>query len=220
MAPQPIVIVGAGGFGREVLQFIRDVNAHEDQRWEILGFLDEQAPTGDLLTSVGAKYLGKPSHTELVRDLSPHCAFTIAIGSSVDRSTNFDLMLISGFEPVSIIHPSAWVGNTVTMGTGQVICPGSVVTTNITLGQGCQMGGVCTVGHDSILGDFVTLGPGAKISGNVRIGSFATIGSNASVIPGVTLGEGCTVGAGAAVIRDVEPGTTVVGVPAHPISGR
>ena len=94
------------------------------------------------------------------------------------------------------------------------------MTTNIHLGMGSQINLVCTIGHDSIIGDFVTMSPGATISGNVTIGSFATIGSNASVIPGVTLGEGCTVGAGAAVIRDVEPGTTVVGVPARTISSR
>jgi len=211
------VIVGAGGFGREVLQLIRDVEVQTPNTWEVMGFLDEVAPPSDLMSSVGAKYLGKPSDAECLSELPSGCAFTVAIGSGAARAQNFSLLGDAGLEPVSLIHPSAWVGQTVVMGAGQVILAGNVVTTNITFGRGCQLGGNCTVGHDAVLGDFVTLSPGARISGNVTVESLATIGSNASVIPGVTLGKGCTVGAGAAVIRDVPPATTVVGVPARAI---
>ena len=46
---------------------------------------------------------------------------------------------------------------------------------------------------------------------------YVSIGVGASIKPGVRLGEGAVVGVGAAVVKDVEPGTTVVGVPAKPI---
>ncbi|CAM5476986.1 2,3,4,5-tetrahydropyridine-2,6-dicarboxylate N-acetyltransferase [Aquamicrobium terrae] len=48
-----------------------------------------------------------------------------------------------------------------------------------------------------------------------RVGRCASIGSNATILPGVTIGEGAMVGAGAVVTRDVEPYTTVAGVPAR-----
>ncbi|CAB4939644.1 MAG: hypothetical protein F2842_03970 [Actinobacteria bacterium] len=220
MAPQPIVIVGAGGMGREVLQLVRDIENHSAGSWEFAGFLDEVIPAPNLMASVNAHYVGRPSDTTCLNDLPSNCAFAVAVGSGIDRSVNFDLLGSAGLEPATLIHPTAVVGSVVTMEPGQTVCAGTVITTNVRLGVGTQINMLCTVAHDVVVGSFVTLSPGAIISGSVTIGSFATIGSNASVIPGVTLGEGCTVGAGAAVIRDVEPGTTVVGVPAHPISGR
>jgi len=217
MAARPLVIVGAGGFGRETLQLARDIENYAPGTWTIEGFLDEIAPSRDLMNSVEAKYLGKPSDAECLSELPSGCAFTVAIGSGAARAKNFTLLGSSGLEPATLIHPSAVVGTYVEMGSGQTICAGSIITTNVRLGMGTQINLVCTVGHDVVFDDFVTLSPGAVISGNVTIESLSTIGSNASVIPGVTLGKGCTVGAGAAVIRDVPPATTVVGVPARAI---
>ena len=220
MAPQPIVIVGSGGMGREVLQLVRDIETHSPGSWEFAGFLDEMTPAPELMVSVNAHYVGRPSDAKCLNDLPNNCAFAVAVGSGIDRSVNFDLLCVAGLVPATLIHPAAVVGSVVAMEPGQTVCAGTVITTNVQLGVGTQINMLCTVAHDVVLGDFVTLSPGAIISGGVTIGSFATIGSNASVIPGVTLGEGCTVGAGAAVIRDVEPGSTVVGVPARAIPRR
>jgi len=204
--------------GREVLQLVRDIETHSPGSWEFAGFLDEVTPAPNLMASVNAHYVGRPSDPTCLNDLPNNCAFTVAVGSGIDRSVNFDLLGAAGLDPATLIHPTAVVGSVVTMEPGQTVCAGTVITTNVQLGVGTQINMLCTVAHDVVVGDFVTLSPGAIISGDVTIGSFATIGSNASVIPSVTLGEGCTVGAGAAVIRDVEPGTTVVGVPARAIS--
>ena len=46
----------------------------------------------------------------------------------------------------------------------------------------------------------------------------AMIGGNATLLPGVVVGRSAVVGAGSVVTRDVEPGVTVVGVPARPLS--
>ncbi|HET6950036.1 MAG TPA: hypothetical protein VFI47_06665, partial [Acidimicrobiales bacterium] len=45
-APEPLVVVGAGGFGRETVEVARAVNAahearHGAPRWEVAGFLDD-----------------------------------------------------------------------------------------------------------------------------------------------------------------------------------
>ena len=42
-----------------------------------------------------------------------------------------------------------------------------------------------------------------------------TVNAGAQVIGGVTLHAGCRIGANAVVVRDVPPGVTAVGVPAH-----
>ncbi|MEO5574604.1 MAG: acyltransferase [Gaiellaceae bacterium] len=52
-----------------------------------------------------------------------------------------------------------------------------------------------------------------------RVRRRASIGSGAVIMGGVTVGEGALVGAGAVVTRDVDPGQTVVGVPARSLPG-
>jgi acetyltransferase EpsM len=51
----------------------------------------------------------------------------------------------------------------------------------------------------------------------VVVEDYASVGVGSSIKPGVNIGKGAIVGVGAVVIKDVEPGTTVVGVPAKPI---
>lgn len=71
------------------------------------------------------------------------------------------------------------------------------------------------VGHDTIVGAYSRLNPAACVSGAVAVGEGAYIGAAAVVLQGLTLGAGCIIGAGAVAVRDVEPGTTVKGVPAR-----
>jgi acetyltransferase-like isoleucine patch superfamily enzyme len=106
-----------------------------------------------------------------------------------------------------------------------VICAGTILTTNITLGDHVQINLDCTIGHDVELEEYATLAPGVHVSGCVRIGSGAYVGTGAVIINGdqeqpLTIGTGAVIGAGACVTRSVEPGTTVVGVPAKPMGKR
>jgi acetyltransferase-like isoleucine patch superfamily enzyme len=91
-----------------------------------------------------------------------------------------------------------------------------MLTTNIVAGRHLHVNLNATVGHDCVIGDFVTLAPGVSISGHVTIGDGVEFGTGAVVLPGVTIGDGAMVGAGAVVTRDVEPGVTVIGMPAKP----
>jgi len=108
--------------------------------------------------------------------------------------------------------------NHIAIGTGTVICAGTILTTDIRLGNHVQINLDCTVGHDTEMEDYVTLAPGVHISGRVKICRGAYIGTGASVIPGVTIGAKATIGAGAVVVRDVPAGETHVGIPAKVIN--
>lgn len=207
----PIVIVGAGGFGREVLDVIEAINA-AGGNLEFRGFIDDGPVDEELLARRGARLLGTG---EALREMD--VLYVIAIGSGTARRSVAERLVGGASAPVALAHPAATVGGDNRIGPGCILTAGCRVTTNITLGWHVQLHVNCTVGHDSTIGDFVSVFPGATVGGNVTIGRGATIGTGANVLPGVTIGEGAFVGAGAVVTRDVEPGQTVVGSPARPV---
>ena len=207
----PIVIAGAGGFGREVLDVIEAINEAGGDL-DFVGFLDDGMVDTDALGRRGATVIG------VVQGAFPGGArYVIGIGDPVVRRRLDESLQANRHEPAVLVHPSATLGSDVRLGAGSIITAGVRVTTNITLGEHVNLHVNCTVGHDSTLADFVSVFPGATVSGSVRLGSGATIGTGANVLPGMKIGDGAFVGAGAVVTREVEPGQTVVGSPAKPL---
>lgn len=202
-----IVIVGAGGHGREVLDLVE-----ADRTWTFLGFVDDGSPDLDVLKRRGAPLLGPLTRLE---QLESH--YLIGVGNGAIRRGIDEQATGWGRQPASIRHPSAHWGTDSAAGPGLVVCANASITTNVRMGRHVHVNQNATIGHDCRIADYVTLNPGSNVSGNVTIGEAATIGAGAAVIQGISIGSGATVGAGAAVVRDVEPGTTVVGVPARPL---
>jgi sugar O-acyltransferase (sialic acid O-acetyltransferase NeuD family) len=215
MSPRPLLIVGAGGFGREVADVVDAINAADGAAWEFLGYVDDGVIDPTLLERRGDRLLGTSAALHEHRGAS----FAVGVGDPKARRLLDARAREAGLEPATLIHPSATLGRDVVIGDGSVICAHVSLTTHIVLGRHTHLNLNCTVGHDVVMGDFVTVNPGATISGNVTLADDVTIGTNAAVIQGISVGAGSTVGAGAAVVRDVAPGTTVVGVPAKPLGG-
>ena len=148
-----------------------------------------------------------------------------AIGSPKTRETVTRRAEQHGFRIATLVHPRVERSRWITLGAGAVVCAGSILTTNITLGEHVQINLDCTIGHDVRMADFATLAPGVHVSGWVTVGRRAYIGTGASIINGtedrpLVIGDDAVVGAGACVTRSVDPGVTVVGVPAKPLGGR
>jgi sugar O-acyltransferase (sialic acid O-acetyltransferase NeuD family) len=114
-----------------------------------------------------------------------------------------------------LLHPNSDVDPLTTLGHGTVIASGAVVTTDVILEPFTFVNLNCTLGHDVHVGSLCVINPGASLSGGVVLEPGVLIGSGAIILEGRRVGEGATVGAGAVVAEDVEPGTTVVGVPAR-----
>jgi sugar O-acyltransferase (sialic acid O-acetyltransferase NeuD family) len=157
------------------------------------------------------------------RERFPGARVVGAIGSPRAREVVMGKAAAAGFTPATIIHPRVEMSRWVTVGEGTVICAGSILTTNIELGRHVQINIDCTVGHDAMLDDYATLAPGVHISGSVRLGKRSYVGTGAVVINGtpekpLIIGDGAVVGAGACVTKSVDPGATVVGVPAKPLA--
>ena len=219
-----LVIVGAGGFGREVHHVVEAMNVAGGDL-ELIGYVDDLAMSDDLLARLGTSRLGAvddlcSSHRDPNGDqaIGPDAGYVIAIGAGTVRRTLDERLTAAGRRALTLIHPMATVGGDNRIAEGCILTAGSRVTTNITLGRHTQLHVNSTIGHDSVLDDFVSVYPGATVSGNVHLGEGVTIGTGANVLPGVSIGAGAFVGAGAVVTDDIEPGVTVVGVPARPIT--
>lgn len=212
MAPslQPIVIIGAGGFGREVLDVIEAMNRVEPV-WQFMGFVDDGEVDLDLLDRRGAPLLGG---SEVLKDLDTQ--YVIGIGSPKVRRLFDERCTELGLQASSVVHPTATFGADVEYGPGFVATANVSVTTNIRFGRHVHLNLSCTVGHDCVFGSFVTINPGANISGNVELHDDVTIGTGGAVIQGTRVGGRTTIGAGAVVTTDIPADCVAIGVPAKP----
>lgn len=210
-----LVIVGAGGHGREVLDVAEAVLAAHPGSFDLLGVADDGDGPFPLLDQRGVAHLGP---VEALRDLD--AAYALGVGDGGRRSALDATLTAWGRQPCSLVHPLASVGTDVTLGPGAMLAAGARVTTHVVTGRHVHLNVNASLSHDCTAGDHVTLNPGAVVAGTVQLGAGCTIGAGAVVRQGLSIGAGATVGAGAAVVADVAPGTTVVGVPARPLDGR
>lgn len=211
IASIPVVIIGAGGFGREVLDVIEAINAAGGSL-VMLGFLDIGQVDEELLLRRGTTLL--PRHSS-PRSLGAQ--YIIGIGDTLSRRRIDQDLQTSGCDANTVIHPAATLGGDNHLGDGCVLTAGSRITNNVRLGRHVHLNLNSTVGHDCVVGDYVSVFPGATVSGNVQIGTGVTVGTGANILPGIMVGDWARIGAGAVVTKDVDPGVTVVGSPARPL---
>lgn len=205
-----VVIVGAGGHGRVVLEILRAAGHHR-----VLGFLDaDESLVGRQVG--GIPVLGHPGNLLKVRGKAKGAI--VAVGDNRARQSYAKHLRDAGLELVTAVHPRSAVLGGARLGAGVVVAAGAVVATEAVVGESSIINTNAVVEHECVIGPAVHIGPGALLAGRVRVGALAFVGMGAKVIQCLTIGDGATVGAGAVVIRDVPAGVTVVGVPARVIT--
>lgn len=211
----PLVIVGAGGWGREVHEIVVAINAHTAaDGFELLGFIDESPERRDLVLEK-APLLGGD---EVLATLPRGTRYVVAINAADDRRRLDALATSHGLEPATLVHPRAEVGTIrVDLGPGTIVAALANVTTNVVTGRHVHIHISSTVAHDVTLEDFATVSPGANVAGAVTVGAGAFLGSGSAVRQGLSIGADAVVGLGAVVVKDVPSGVTVVGSPARPL---
>ena len=209
--PVPVLIVGAGGFGRETASLLA---ALEDEgTYMAAGFADDSSELqGRSLADV--PILGP---IEIARDL-----VTLGVVVTVGNPRRYDAkeaiverLDLDADRYVTLIHPTASIGTQVSIGRGTVVLAGCVMTQGVTIGRHVSMMPNVVLTHDDDVRDFVILGAGARLGGGVKVGRGAYVGSGASIRESTVIGPGAMIGMGAVVVDDVPQGETWAGVPAR-----
>lgn len=204
-----VLILGAGGHGKVVLDILRAAGEHR-----VVGFVDaDRSLTG---TSVcGVPVLGPPNLLPRLRGKATGAI--IAIGDNQTRRSYAAMVREHGLELVSAIHPAAVVSPTAQVGANVVVCAGAVVCVDVKLADSVIVNTGAVVDHECEVGEAVHVCPGALLAGRVRVGAGTMIGMGAKVIQCLSIGDGVIIGAGAVVIGDLPADATAVGVPARVI---
>lgn len=205
----PLLIYGAGGLGREVLSLARATDT-----FDVIGFLDDSLPKNSLIK--GIKVFGG---REALDSFDGKVNLVLAFGDPMLKSRIAAKIKQEKVLYPILKHPTAILQDesTIHIGNGSILCAGCILTNDIRIGDHVLVNLNCTVGHDSAIGNYSSLMPGVNVAGEVGIGECVLVGSGSNILNRVRVGDNSIIGMGSVVIREIEPETTVAGVPAKKI---
>ncbi len=201
---KPVLIYGAGGHAKTVIDLIRAL-----EKWEIAGIVDDRVPRGTAVMDVpvlgGAEVL-PDCHR---RGITAAVNAVGGIGNYAVRWRIFEKLKASNFTFPTLIHPAALVEPSVQLDEGVQILAMTYVSSESRIGFGSLINAGAVLSHECLLGKCVNLSPGALLAGNVQINDFAQIGMGATLNLGVKIGREARVGNSAVVKSDVPDGGRV-----------
>ncbi|MFZ7130964.1 MAG: NeuD/PglB/VioB family sugar acetyltransferase [Eubacteriales bacterium] len=203
-----IIIVGAGGFGREVLNVLQhwnNLNLEKDKKpeWNIIGFKDDRLK-------------GQKIHDHNVWGIEDEINVTplgYVVAISDCRAKKSVVHRLGNVDYYTVLHPWVVIYNRVQIGKGTIICPPSVISTDIKIGCHVAINSLSSIGHDSIIGDYCTINA-AMVNGDDQIGNEVYLGSGSVLRNKISIGDNSVIGAGSVVVKDIPPNVVAVGVPA------
>jgi len=210
-----IVIIGCSGHAKVVIDIVQTTGLYS-----IVGLIDTYKAAGTHFC--GYEILGTEHD---LADLMMRCSIrggVVAIGDNWTRFlvTERVRALAPELSFPAIIHPSAQVASTASIGSGSVILAGGIVNSDAQLGEFCIVSSKASLDHDSRMGRFASLMPGATVGGGALIGDFSSICLGSNVIHSVTVGAHTIVGAGATVVHDIPDHVVAYGIPARVVRSR
>jgi sugar O-acyltransferase (sialic acid O-acetyltransferase NeuD family) len=203
-----LVIAAAGGFGRELAAYARDAG------FTVTGFLDDDPDAARQLIGAdataglrGAISNYEPAHTgEQV---------AIGVGTPAARSRVAEALVARGATLASVVHPTAWVAPTATLGQGVAVAPFACVGPQTTLGDLGLLNTYASLGHDAVLGRGCVFSSYCVATGHTTLGDEVFLGTAAVIAPGVRVGDRARISAGAVAFHEVPAGHLAAGNPAR-----
>jgi sugar O-acyltransferase (sialic acid O-acetyltransferase NeuD family) len=208
MEKRRTIIVGGGGYGREMIGWASDCHA-AGQLPALAGLIDDDPRALDDF-SYSAGYLGS------IADFNPEPGdrFLMAIGTPSIKERVAAMLAARGAQFATLVHPSAVVAGSAKIELGTTLCPLSLVSADAVIGRFVSVNALSSVGHDVRVGDYSTLSAHVDLTGSVQVGERVMIGSGAKVLPRVKVGASAKIGAGSVVYRNVAAGRSVFAAPA------
>lgn len=203
-----IIIIGAGGFGRELLQWIKDINK-VTPKWEIIGFIDDNL---NALDDVECDYdiVGTITNWQPKDDEE----FALALGSSELKRKIVAEIKNKGAKFATIIHPTSMLSEFAHYGEGLIMFPNSKLSCNSTAGDFVTILS-SLIGHDTTIGDYTVISGGCNIVRNVQIGNDVFLAAGVCIAQDITIGDGAYLGLGSVILKDVPPNMKAFGNPAR-----
>ncbi len=202
---QPLVVLGARNFAPEIADLVSDVGGYE-----ITGFVENFDRERCGGTIEGVPILWIDDAAELAGTHLAVCAF-----GSTQRRALVETAEEMGFRFATIVHPSARVSTTSSVGDGSIISVGAIIASHVRIGRHVLVNRGAIIGHHTEIGDVASIMPGANIAGSCSIGAGAYVGIGAVILDHRVVGSGAVIGAGSVVTKDVPPNAQVVGNPAR-----
>ena len=207
-----LVIIGAGGFAREVYWHSQMASGF-DYEWTIKGFLD-----GDVKLSA-EEYAKLPGDVTMLGDVDsyeilPDDVFTCAVGTPEVRKKLIEKILSRGGQFINIISEYAHIFPAAKIGKGVIVGLESGISDHVEIGDFAILNNVATIGHDTKIGKYTCIMSQVDVGGGSQIGDEVFIGSHATILNKVKIGNGAYVGAGSVVLKKVNAGAKVFGNPA------
>lgn len=209
-----VLIIGAGGHGREIALIIEDINKARPSL-TLRGFIDDDP---ELIGKDVMRVQVIGNLESLINAKDRPINLIMGIGNPTVKKTVFNKVNNLFVNWPSLVHPSAKIARNARLGKGVVVFPNCVVSTDTDIGDHCCLNTGVSVSHDSQIGRFSTINPGCYINGESKIGESVYIGSSAVIINRINVGDLAVIGAGAVVIKDIPSNTTSVGNPSRVIN--
>lgn len=208
-----LIIIGARGYGREVLWTARWTREYLRGDWDIKGFLDDKADALDGLTPPASGYPPILGPVETY-DVQPDDVFICALGDAKWRRKYAQIILDKGGEFISIIDPKASIASSATIGCGCIIGGLTTISDNVEIGPFTMVHSYTTFGHDVKIGAYNSIEAYCFLGGYSLTGEETTMHVRSAIIPHKKVGNRVSVGFGSVVMRNFSDDVHLFGNPA------